>query len=38
VHDLYQVRASLDGLAARMAPERVAKGKLPKTDAELFAS
>jgi DNA-binding GntR family transcriptional regulator len=36
VRDLYQVRASLDGLAARMAAERVAKGKLPKTDAELF--
>jgi DNA-binding GntR family transcriptional regulator len=34
VRDLYQVRASLDGLAARMAAERAAAGKLPKSAAD----
>jgi DNA-binding GntR family transcriptional regulator len=36
VRDLYQVRAALDGLAARMAAERAASGALLKTEAELL--
>ncbi len=36
VRDLYQVRASLDGLAARMAAERAAADKLAKPEADML--
>jgi DNA-binding GntR family transcriptional regulator len=36
VRDLYQVRAALDGLAARMAAERSAAGALAKLEADML--
>ena len=36
VRDLYQVRASLDGLAARMAAERSAKKQMSKSESDLL--